>query len=86
MTEELRVRFDREMTAFVRGKKEAGQYRSAQDYIRYLVRQDMQNEQNQSSLWLRNQLRSGLLAADNEFLLVDATAILAEARRRGNGS
>ena len=83
MSEELKVRFDREMTAFLRGKKAAGRYRSAQDYLRHLVRQDMQNEQNQNLLWLRNQLRPGLLASEDEFMMVDVAAITAEARRRG---
>lgn len=82
MADELKLRFDRETMRFLQGKKSSGQYRSAQDYIRHLVRQEFTREQNQNSMWLRNQLRPGLQAAKDDFILLDTFAIIAEARRR----
>lgn len=86
MSEELRVRFDQETMGFLRAKKASGGYRSAQDYIRHLVRRELETEQSQSSLRLRNQLRPGLLASEDEFLPLDASSIIAEAKRRGLGN
>lgn len=82
MFEELKIGFDKETMRFLRRQKTSGRHRAAQDYIRSLVKREFEAERNQNSLWLRNQLRPGLLAAEDDFLSLDAPSLIAEARRR----
>ena len=81
MAEGVNVRFAGELQRFIQSKTEkSGLYGSASEYIRDLVRRDYELEETRKSAWLRQELKPGVDADVSEFTILDAEAILSEAR------
>lgn len=81
MAEGVNVRFSGELQRFIQERTgELGVYSSASEYIRDLVRRDYEREQQRKWLWLRQELKSGMEAAESDFEMVDVDALIAEAK------
>lgn len=83
MAEGVNVRFSGPLKVWVeqRAGKE-GLYGSVSEYIRDLVRRDYEREEGRRWDALHGELKDGLAAPDSEFMPLDSSEILAEAKRR----
>jgi len=83
MAEGVNVRFAGELQRFIQHRTgESGLYGSASEYIRDLVRRDYEREEQRKWLWLREELKAGAQADEGEFVALDASSIIAEAKER----
>ena len=81
MAEGINVRFAGELQRFVQSKTEGdGLYTSASEYIRDLVRRDYERSEESNWRWLREELKPGATADESEFVPLDASEILKEAK------
>jgi antitoxin ParD1/3/4 len=81
MAEGINVRFAGELQRFVQSKTEGdGLYTSASEYIRDLVRRDYERSEESNWRWLREELKRGATADESEFVPLDASEILKEAK------
>lgn len=81
MAEGINVRFAGELQRFVQTRAGAdGLYASASEYIRDLVRRDYERTEQANWRWLREELKTGVEADESEFVPLDASEILKEAR------
>lgn len=81
MAEGINVRFAGELQRFVQTRAGAdGLYASASEYIRDLVRRDYERTEHANWRWLREELKTGVEADESEFVPLDASEILKEAR------
>ncbi len=84
MAEGVNVRLTGKLRKYVKMKSDPDQgfFNSASEYIRDLVRHDF--EENESLKWkfLREELATGLRTDESEFAEVDASQIIAEAKKR----
>ena len=58
----------------------SGIYVSASEYIRDLVRRDYEREEQRKAIWLRQELKPGLEAAESAFTDLDADSLISEAK------
>lgn len=89
MAEGINVRFAGTLQQFIHQRvSDSGLYSSASEYIRDLVRRDFEKENEKKSEWLRGQLQAGALAAESEFVHLDADTLIqkAKARKTPHGS
>jgi antitoxin ParD1/3/4 len=86
MAEGINVRFAGALQQFIHERVGAtGLYGSASEYIRDLVRRDYEREEKRKWSWLRDELKAGAAADENQFVPLDAEAILRKAKaRRGS--
>ena len=83
MAEGINVRFAGTLQQFIHQRvSDSGLYSSASEYIRDLVRRDFEKENEKKSEWLRGQLRAGALAAESEFVPLDADTLIQKAKAR----
>lgn len=84
MAEGLNVRLTGRLQKFVKLKSdpEQGLFSSASEYIRDLIRHDYEQEESRKWHALEQELSAGLAAEESEFLISDASSIIAEAKRR----
>jgi len=81
MAEGINVRFAGELQRFVQSRTAAnGLYGSASEYIRDLVRRDYERTEQSNWSWLREELKTGAVADENEFVMLDASEIVKEAK------
>jgi len=57
-----------------------GLYASASEYIRDLVRRDYERSEESNWRWLREELKAGASAHESEFVPLDVSEILKEAK------
>ena len=83
MAEGVNVRFAGELQRFIQTRiGGSGLYGSASEYIRDLVRHDYEREEERKWAALRQTLKAGLEADENEFVKLDAGTLIAEAKSR----
>jgi len=83
MAEGVNVRFAGELQRFIQSRTgDSGLYGSASEYIRDLVRRDYEREEGRKWASLRQELKSGLDAAESEFVPLNAESIIADAKLR----
>jgi antitoxin ParD1/3/4 len=81
MAEGINVRISGPLRAFIEHRAgPEGLYANASEYIRDLVRRDFEQEEARRRAWLKEQLRPGMEAGDEEFTAFVADKIIAEAR------
>lgn len=81
MAEGINVRFAGVLQNFIQQRVgESGVYSSASEYIRALVRQDYEREEERKWTRLRGELQQGALAEESQFIALDAEAILKKAK------
>ena len=86
MTEEINVKFPRELWRFIQSRTGGcGPYASASEYIRDLVRRDYEREEQHKWHFLRRELMPGLKADEGEFVPLNAGDILDEGKARRKG-
>ena len=82
MAEGINVRFTGELQRFIQNRtSESGLYGSASEYIRDLVRRDYEREEQRKWLWLRQELKAGVVADETVFEPLDADKIIVEAKK-----
>ena len=83
MAEGINVRFAGELQRFIQNRTGAsGLYSSASEYIRDLVRRDYELEEERKWRWLREELKPGAKAGEEEFVALDADSFISEAKVR----
>ena len=83
MAEGVNVRFAGELQRFIQNRVGvSGIYASASEYIRDLVRHDYEREEQRKTIWLRQELKPGLEAAESAFTELDADSFISEAKAR----
>ena len=84
MSEGINVRLPGRLQDFVREKSDPvhGAFSSASEYIRDLIRHDYDAEEERKWNTLKQELSEGLKASSEEFLLLEAKDIIAEAKRK----
>lgn len=83
MAEGINVRFSGALQQFIRERVEGtGLYSSASEYLRDLVRHDFQREEERRWTSLREELRAGLEAGAEQFVPLDAEALIGTAKAR----
>lgn len=81
MAEGINVRLSGELQRFVQSRSAGdGLYASASEYIRDLVRRDYERIEESSWRWLREELKAGATADESEFVPLDASEIVKEAK------
>ena len=82
MSESIHVRVSGPLQDHVRQQiGENGLYENASEYIRSLIRRDIQS-QEASWEWLKKQLEPGLLASESDFVSVSAQDVIERNRKR----
>ena len=83
MAEGVNVRFAGELQKFIQSRvTESGLYASTSEYLRDLVRRDYEREEQRKWSWLRSEIKPGLEARENEFVILDAPSLIREAKAR----
>jgi antitoxin ParD1/3/4 len=83
MAEGVNVRFAGELQKFIQSRvAKSGLYNTTSEYLRDLVRRDYEREEQRKWVWLRSELTPGLVAPEDEFVALNATGILKEAKAR----
>ncbi len=83
MAEGVNVRFSGALKSFVEQRSgDDGLYSSVSEYIRDLVRRDYEADEGKKWDWLHNELKPGMGADGSEFVNLEASDILSEARKR----
>jgi len=83
MAEGVNVRFAGELQRFIQNRVGvSGIYASASEYIRDLVRRDYEREEQRKAIWLQQELKPGLEAAESAFTKLDADSLISEAKAR----
>ena len=83
MSTAITINFPGELESFVQQRVgNSGLYDSANEYIRDLVRRDYEQEEQRRWTWLTDELTPGMMAAESEFVPLDAASVIAEAKAR----
>lgn len=86
MAEGINVRFSGTLQQFIHDRVDgSGLYSSASEYIRDLVRRDLEREEERRWDGLRTELAHGLAAEESAFLLLNTTTLLQKAKAGING-
>ena len=81
MAEGINVRFAGPLQQFIHERTgDSGLYGSASEYIRDLVRRDYEREEKRKWSWLREELKAGANADENQFVPLDAATVLRKAK------
>ena len=81
MAEGINVRFSGSLQQFLHERVEgSGLYHSASEYIRDLVRRDLEREENRRWDALRSELAHGLAAEESAFVPLDSATLLQKAK------
>ena len=82
MAEGINVRISGKLRSFVEAQiGENGLYESVSEYIRSLIRQDFEKEENTRWEWLEEELLPGLHASEDEFVEFTPEDIIQTARQ-----
>ena len=83
MAEGVNVRFSGALKTFVEQRSsDNGLYSSVSEYIRDLVRRDYEADEGKKWDCLHNELKPGMDADGSEFVKLEASDVLSEARTR----
>ena len=83
MAEAIQVQFAGALERFIHERVEGtGIYSSAGEYIRDLVRRDFEREEERKWGWLRDELKAGAEADEEDFVALDVAALLLKAKTR----
>ena len=83
MAEAIQVQFAGALERFIHEREEGtGIYSSAGEYIRDLVRRDFEREEERKWGWLRDELKAGAEADEEDFVALDVAALLLKAKTR----
>jgi len=86
MAEGINVRFSGTLQQFIHDRVEgSGLYSSASEYIRDLVRRDLEREEERRWDGLRAELAHGLAAEESAFVPLNVAALLQKAQAELNG-
>ncbi len=82
MTEGVNVLISGKLQQFIEEKAGPdGLYESATEYVRDLIRQDYQRQEEHKWSWLMDQLRPGIKADESEFAAFDPEEIIETAKK-----
>jgi len=83
MSAAITILFPGELESFVQQRVgSSGLYDSASEYIRDLVRRDYEQEEQRRWNWMEEELTPGMMAAEAEFVPLDAASVIMEAKAR----
>lgn len=86
MVEGINVRFSGTLQQFIHDRVDgSGLYSSASEYIRDLVRRDLERDEERRWDGLRTELAHGLAAEESAFVPLNTTTLLQKAKAGING-
>lgn len=86
MVDGINVRFSGTLQQFIHDRVDgSGLYSSASEYIRDLVRRDLEREEERRWDGLRTELAHGLAAEESAFVPLNTTTLLQKAKAGING-
>lgn len=86
MIEGVTIRIPGKLREFVNEQAgPGGLYESADEYIRDLIRRDYHHRESRKWSWLLDQIRPGMNAAENEFVIFDPDEIINSAKKEKAG-